>query len=169
MPSYSPIAPTLHDQLMAVVPSRDGPMSYFPCQVTLRDGTVIDRVYISPFEDYIHAWGVTPEEDPGKVSVRMDDVTSITESPTRLPPAIANRIYAAGESGMGYCAFALEFTDGTKQRYTTGNAVDFVALPPGKRASDITRVHTHVTPTDTDRLGNTEYSWCLFSGVGSAA
>jgi len=72
--------------------------------------------------------------------VNVDDVISIFESPSRLPAAFANQVYAAGEFGMGYSVFTVIFKDESTQAYLTGNAVDFIDCPEGKRKRDIAKV-----------------------------
>jgi hypothetical protein len=39
--------------------------------------------------------------------VAIQDVTQIADSPVRLPAELANQLYAAGESGMGYVVFTV--------------------------------------------------------------
>jgi hypothetical protein len=165
---YSGITRELLGQLRAIEPSRDGSLEYRPCIVTLTDGRDIDCVYVVPFDDYIKVWGVTPEQDESKRGLRIEEIASIRESPSRLPAKLANQIYAAGESGMGYCTFTLEFRDGVAQRYTTGNAVDFVPLPEGKHAKDIAKVVPHTTPWRREDWTTFPYHWCLYEGVLAA-
>jgi len=140
-------------------------MEYFPCRVTLRSGETLDCVYVVPALPYVKIWGVWPEDDPGKLSVRIENVVDIDESPNRLPVAIADQIYRAGESCMGGCYFTLHFRDGTAQAYGAGGAVDFVSLPIGQKAQDIVRVEPHAGRNEPGlRIGLT-YHWCLFDGV----
>src|SRR5215218_6564247 len=94
-------------------------------------GAVRDFVYVVDAERYIPAWGIWPEDDPAKDSVPVSDVQGIEESPYRLPAELANKLYDAGESGMGYAAFTLVLRDGRRLPYVTGNAVNFPALPAG--------------------------------------
>jgi len=166
---YAPIPEPLLRQLEAIDPSHDSGVEYRPCQVTLRDGRQVDCVYVLPFDTYIRAWGVTPEQDGAKASLAIDDVVAISESPSRLPAKLADRIYRAGESGMGYCTFSLKFGDGTEQRYTTGNAVDFLPMPSGKMTGDAVDVVTHGAPWRKDDLASLQYHWCLYEGVAAAA
>src|SRR5687767_7604316 len=143
MPHTNKISASLYEQLLQVEPSRDWDIEYRPCLVTLKDGQKIDCVYIVPEHPYIKIWGVFPEDDSGKESVLIGDVSEIEESPSRLPAKIANKIYDAGESGMGYCVFTLVFNDSSTQAYITGNAIDFFPLPEGKSAKDIEDVLIH--------------------------
>ena len=108
-------------------------------------------------------WGVYPDQDGGKLEARVEDVTSIRQSPSRLPPQFANKLYKAGESGMGYCVFTLLFSDQSRQAYLTGNAVDFLEYPEDKTPSDVVAVLPHVG-LDEEHLQSWLYYWCLHSG-----
>ena len=136
----------LYEQLQCLVPSRDGELSYFPCLVTLKDGSQLDRVYVMQFEPYIKSWGIRPEDDSAKKSIPIESVASISESPSRLPVQFANQLYRAGESGMGYCVFTVVFQNGSARKYVTGNAVDFLAYPFGLGPRDVIAVQPHTHP-----------------------
>jgi hypothetical protein len=159
---YAKLTPGLTAQLRRVPPSRDGRLEYHPCRVTLDDGRIVDCVYIVEAGAYLVKWGVWPEDDPGKRSVPIERVVTIEESPHRLPASLANRLYEAGESGMGYSLFTVEFRDGTEQAYVTGSAVDFIDPPPGLRASDAVRVLPHKGRDRGPREGP-DYTWCLYA------
>lgn len=165
MSRYSKISALLTDQLYNVQPSEDWGMQYRPCLVTLRNDQKLDCVYVVPEDPYIRIWGVHPEEDSGKRYLAIDEVLAIEDSPSRLPLTIANQIYEAEESGMGYCVFTLEFSDGGIQAYVTGNAVDFVPMPNGKLLSDIVSVHTHTDRNAGNILHGLEYYWCIYDGT----
>ena len=122
----------------------------------------MDRVYVVEEQQYISSWGVYPEQDPGKFQVAVDDVVSIVESPSRLPAKYANQLYEAGESGMGYQIFTALFSDGTEQAYMTGNAVDFIEYPEGKRQNSVVAVLPHVGH-DQNFQPAPNYYWCLYS------
>lgn len=102
------------------MPSGDDELKYYPCRVTLKDGTILDTVYIEPEIPYFRIWGIWPEDDRGKRSVKIEDVLNVEDSPTRLPVRFANEIYEHGESGMGYSIFTVEFSDGQRQACVTG-------------------------------------------------
>jgi len=159
---YGQLSPELKRQLRTIEPSVDRKSRYYPCLAVLKSGQRVDRVYVVDAQSYIDLWGVWPEDDPAKTSLPIGEVAALEESPSRLPAAIANRLYAAGESGMGYSLFTLLFRDGTSQAYATGNAVDFVRLPSGKSAEDITGVLPHKGGEATHRLKGLDYRWCLF-------
>jgi hypothetical protein len=154
-------------QLRAIAPSHDGQIEYRPCMATLRDGRVLERVYVVDAQSYISTWGVWPEDDSGKHALDIAEVIRLEESPHRLPPDIADRIYRAGESGMGYAIFTIVFRDGTKQAYVSGNAVDFISYPSGQSAGSIAQVLLHQGRADTALTDHSPYCWCLF-GTGSS-
>lgn len=156
------ISSDLLEQLRRVAPSTDGMMEYRPCLVRLKDSRELDRVYVVEEDAYLSVWGVYPEDDHGKSSVNLNDVASIEDSPTRLPAAIANRIYEAGESGMGYCTFHLVLRDGRALSCVTGNAVDFVNLPPGVTSDVIVDVRHERVDTRYQYCPAADYHWCLY-------
>lgn len=162
MTRYPPLPESLKSQLAAIEPSRSGKLDYYPCQALLRTGATIDRVYVVAEAPYISQWGVYPEQDRAKSSIKIADVSLITGSPARLPARFANRLYEAGESGMGYQIFSVVFSDGTKQAYLTGNAVDFIEYPEGKGMKDVTDVLPNVGRNQNPQPGP-KYHWCLYS------
>jgi hypothetical protein len=164
--AYPELSDILLKQWRAVPTSRDGKLEYHPCRVKLKDGRILDCVYIIPAQAYIEHWGIWPEDDKGKLHINVLEVIEIMNSPHRLPPNIASRIYKAGESGMGYCIFTLVFDDGTEKVYVTGNAVDFVKLPDGKSSTNIVDVFPHKGRGELAADG-LEYYWCLF-GTGKS-
>jgi hypothetical protein len=141
----SPTLPEpLKTQLAAIEASKSGGLNYYPCCVVLRTGVTTDRVYVVGENPYISCWGVYPEQDPGKFWVRVEDVVSIIESPSRLPASFATKLYEAGESGMGYQIFTVVLSDGTEQAYVAGTAVDFIEYPDGKGPKNVTAGLPHV-------------------------
>jgi hypothetical protein len=168
MREYSAIKPSLLDQLMRVEPSDDGTVKYRPCRVALKNGQSLDRVYVVDAESYIKMWGVFPEDDKGKNSIAIDDVTQIESSRLRLPPRLANKMYHAGESGMGYCLFTLVLKDGRRLPYITGNAVDFPNLPQDVTTEMIVDLLPNVgreffqSKTIDPMTRGAEYYWCLY-------
>lgn len=166
---YPKIKDNIYTQLIAIKPSTDGKLDYYPCRVVLLDGRTIERVYVEEECPYIDIWGVYPEEDEQKNYISIDQIKSIEESPYRLPVRIANKIYKAGESGMGYCIFTLIMRNGDRLPYVTGNAVDFPNLPPGYSYKDIIDVLPHVgrenfqDKAESPYAREAEYWWCLYS------
>ena len=162
MKRYPPLPEALKTQLAAIEPSKCEALNYYPCKVLLRTGVVMDRVYIVAEAPYISLWGVYPEQDRGKLWVRIEDIVSIAESPSRLPAQFANQLYKAGESGMGYQIFTVSFLDGTTRAYLTGNAVDFLEYPEGKGSKNVLGVLPHVG-RDQNPQPAVEYYWSLYS------
>ena len=103
-----------------------------------------------------------PENDRGKMSIKIEDVLRVEDSPTRLPAPFANEIYNQGESGMGYTIFTVLFSDGERQACITGNAVDFIRYPDGKRPEDMIAVLPH-EGRNAQPVGAPHWYWCLYS------
>jgi hypothetical protein len=139
-------------------------MDYFPCTVLLANGDERDCVYLVEATSYIRTWVVWPDDDPGKREIRVEEVARIQPSASRLPVKFARKMYAAGESGMGYCVFTLDFADGTRQPYCTGNLIDFPELPAGKSMRDVVAITPH-NGRGEQSLGTQQYWWCLFSAL----
>ena len=160
-----PIARALFEKLNRVTPSRDGDMLYYPCRVVTRDGRVFDRVYVQPREPYLTRWGVLPFDDRDKGWIAISEIVDLEESPFRLPPHLADKVYRWGETGMGYFRFRVGFRRWRNSAVATGNAVDFIPLPQGVTGADVKRVHRH-----GDRDWPTElaprYYWSIYEGVG---
>ena len=165
---YPPLQEALRAQLQLVRPSHDRWLSYRPCSVVCRDGSHLDCVYLVDAPSYIRMWGVWPEDDSGKEAVRVEDVLELSESPFRLPAELANQVYQAGESGMGYCRFSVQFRGGAQQTYLTGNAVDFITAPPGLATGDAVSVTPH-GGTNQDYVPGLKYAWCLFQQAPDTA
>jgi hypothetical protein len=159
---YPPLPDAIVRGLSSVAPVRFGELLQYPCQVTLHDGSIHDHVYLCDASEWIKIWGVWPDQDRGKREITIDQVVAVAGSPSRLPPDIANTIYQAGESGMGYSIFTLVFRDGSRQAYGSGNAVDFIEYPTGLKATDIVDVIPHEGRENRSRKTPPEYYWCLF-------
>jgi len=153
---YPKIQDVLYRKLIQIESSRDGKFSYYPCKVMLIDGKSIERAYVQEETSYINIWGIYPDEDKGKNYIPIAEVKDIEESPYRLAPKLANKIYMAGESGMGYCVFTLVMKNGDKLPFVTGGAVDFVDLPPEYSYNDIIDVLPHV---GKEKLQDKEHRW----------
>lgn len=166
MARYPKITDALRVQLARIPASGDYGLEYPPCDVRLKDGRRVSRVYIVPEDRYIRVWGVWPEDDQGKRSVRIEDVAELRESADRLPVSLAAKLYAAGESGMGYCVFTVVFDDGLRLPFVSGNAVDFIEYPPGKGPCNAVDVLPHVGRNEPDLRKAPEYYWCLYSDGG---
>ena len=157
------ISPGLLAQVEAVTPSIDGSLLYRPCQVVLSDGRTVDRVYLLEAWTWKGVWGAWPRDDRDE-SIDIGSVVSVSESPSRIAPELANRLLEAGESGMGYTKFTLVLRDGRRINTVTGNAVDFPGLPAGVVASDVVDVvpHQHVGDSETT-MPVPPYRWCLYT------
>jgi hypothetical protein len=159
------ITDELKEQLLQVTPSKDTSMEYRACQVTLSNGDTLNNVYVQEEQSYLATWGVMPDKDRGKRYLLIEDIVEIKESPNRLPPDLANKIYRAGESGMGYCLYKLVLDNGETIDVCTGNAVDFVPLPKGLTTKNIKDVLPH-RASRKDFVSAPEYYWCLFKDGG---
>ena len=164
-PPAPKLSPTLAEQLARVPTSHDGDVAYAPCSVRLRTGEVLPRVCMVEESAFTRLWGI----DPKRSFLSPDDVEAIEESPHRLPAPLANVLYAAGESGMGYVVFTVAFRDGTRLPFLTGNAVDFPDWPPGIDPRDAVAVEPHAgreqfQSADRDpHTGSAEAVWCVYS------
>jgi len=157
---YPRLPNELRNRLSQIEPTQ---AIYYPALVTLRTGELRDAVYLCPAAQWFEKWGVWPEEDTGKKSVPLEEVADLEESPSRLPRELAETIYAAGERGMGYHLFQLTFRDGSVVSFGTGNAVDFLDLPPDRSPRDIVAVTPHAGREDPTKRCALDYAWCLFS------
>lgn len=119
--------------LQRIEPSRDQTCSHYPCRLRLRDGTIIERALLI---EYAH--GLEPNG-----SIRFADIELIEESPWRMPATFANRLYQAGESGMGYVVYTMQLRDGRVAASLSGWLVDFPGLPEGVKGADIVAVTAH--------------------------
>jgi hypothetical protein len=158
------LAVPLVEQLRAIRPSRDGALAYYPCRVQLHDGGTRERVYLVDADAYARTWGLIPDR---RVLVAAD-VATLEEHPARLPAAFADELYAAGESGMGYCVFTLRFRDGCEQAYLTGNAVDFLPYPHGRGPADVVAATPHRGRDAASRLEGLSYEWCPVAGLDTS-
>jgi hypothetical protein len=165
---YPPLSTDLQAQLAAFAPSRAGGLDYWPSRVVLVDRTEQDRVVIAAAPPYIKWWGVWPEDDPGKRALPLEQVAVVRESDKRLPAVLADKLYAEGESGMGYYVFTVVLRDDRRLPFVTGGVVDFPALPAGIVTDDIVDVLPHIggehfqarAPATGESAA--DYTWCLF-------
>ena len=161
---YPSLTPALKEALQRVEPVGEGSLTYWPCEVLTKAGEWIDCVYLAKADEWYPIWGVWPGQDTGKYQLSVDQIADLRESPCRLPARFANEIYAAGESGMGYTLFEIEFNDGSRVAYGNGNAIDFITYPPGKTGAQIVAVHPHAGRQSPHPYMPPKYYWCLFSG-----
>jgi hypothetical protein len=162
MGRYPPLSSSIRQQLGRIKPSIAGELHYYPCATKLVSGEVLPCVYLVCDEHYIKSWGVYPENDRAKNWIRVQDVAGLVDSPCRLPARFATKLYKHGESGMGYTIFTVVFSDLSRQAYATGNAVDFIRYPEGKRPKNVLWVLPH-KGRDAEPLSCPAYYWCLYS------
>jgi hypothetical protein len=81
-----------------------------------------------------------PADMRGLDWIHPADVEVVSESPFRLPAQFANKLYAAGESGMGLMIFTLIFSDKKRWECFQGNIIDFPNFPEGKFGRDVVDV-----------------------------
>jgi hypothetical protein len=155
----------LRAQLELVPLAHDRDFALAPCQVTLASGGVVDRVYVVEADGYFGLWGW----DERRPYISLDDVVAIRESPTRLPSKYSDRVYQAGESGMGYVVFTVVTSNGSRYPFSMGDAVDFPNWPPNVEPRDVIDVLPHVG-REAFRDGGyqptqhgADYFWCLYS------
>ena len=140
----------------------------YPCEVVTDEGEMHSRVYLVEATAYIREWGVWPWADPGKRWMPAERIRAVRSSPARLPARFANTLLAAGESGMGYHAFAVDLRDGRRLYFISGNAVDFLCWPEGLGPDDVVAVHPgQRLPEGEYRQPqpgncNAEYAWAPF-------
>jgi hypothetical protein len=164
--AYPSMTSAVTEQVSRVATTSDGGLAYCPCSVLLVDGTIVDCVFLVEAQAYIRPWGVWPDQDSGKREVRIQYVVHVRESPHRLPASLAQRLYDAGESGMGYVLFEIEYRDGSRSAHVSGNAVDFVRLAEGKVMSDAIAVYPH-EGRNKHLIEAPEYAWCLYGTAQS--
>lgn len=155
------ISEALKQQLLEVEPSRVWTIEYRPCQVKLQNGEIIDRVYVAEVVTYMEIWGIMPDEDKAKKHLLIEEVAEIQESPSRMPVELANKLYEAGETGMGYCLYKMKLDNGQTIDVSSGNEVDFPPIPNGFTTKNIKEVFPH-QGSRKNNVSSPEYTWCLF-------
>lgn len=153
--------------LKRVSPSKDRDTFYYPCSARMKDGTEFPYVYFVEAQSWLSDWAPLPNTGLGEHHLDVRDVAELRECPDRLPPAFANRLYEAGESGMGYAIFTLCFSDGSRAAYCSGNAVDFVIYPEGKSAADVIDIIPHEGKEDPNLHQAPDHRWCIFGLSGT--
>lgn len=86
----------LDRQLAQIEPSHCESIKYFPCDVVLNNGTLVERVVFTSAAAYIKYWGVYPDSEQGKRAVELEEVESVHDSVYRLPAKFANELYKHG-------------------------------------------------------------------------
>lgn len=162
MTEYSKLPVNLQRQLSNIEPSLVFGAKYYPCSVRTQKAQLLECVYFVEATSYFSYWGVWPEDDRMKRSISLSNVAFIASSNKRLPVKFAAQIYQAGESGMGYHTFSVNFRDGTKQSYTGGGNIDFIDYPNGLTGADIVSINAGV-PSGSTPIQSPDYYWCLYS------
>ncbi len=104
---YPPLSLELAAQLDSISITTHTGVTYRPCRVSLLDGKFLDCVFLVDAQEYIKVWGMWPDQDEDKGEVLIGDVVRIEPSPYCLPARFAQRLYDAGESGMGHVQFEI--------------------------------------------------------------
>ena len=141
--------------------SKDFGLSYYPFSVMTNSGKKLDCVCFVNRDIFYEVWGDAPK---GRLFIDLKDVRDIFDSEYRLRVDLAQKIYDAGETGMGYFRFIAVMKDGKKFTYLTGGLVDFLEPPPGYSIKDI----VDVIPHKGDRKNyykDKDYYWCLVEGL----
>lgn len=160
--------PNVASMLQNIQPSiADNGLRLYPCEVQTDDGVTHRRVYVVNAKEYIRYWCEWPWIDTHKMWLPAERIQTLKSSRDRLPVSFANTLYAAGESGMGYCAFSVELHDRRQLYYITGNAVDFLCWPSDVGPEDVISVHPHVRRparwwTSFKREEGADYMWCPY-------
>jgi hypothetical protein len=131
----------------------------------LKSGSLLECVYFSEAEKWIESWGVWPSDDSGKAEVAVEEIENVLESPFRLPAKFANKLYEAGETGMGGYTFTIAFRDGSRAVCSTGSAVDFVRYPTGQSAASVVDVIPHLGRGERGGYIGPDYVWCLYGNA----
>jgi len=156
------ISKELKIQLLKVQPSKDGLIEYRPCQVRLKNGEICNRVCLVEAKSYLQIWGMMPDEDIGKGYILIENIEKIQESPFRLPAIFANKLYRAGETGMGYFLYKLEFNNSKNIDVLSGNVVDFPPISNDFFEIKIKNVFPH-KGSRVKSIQCPEYLWCLYN------
>ena len=92
----------------------------------------------------------------------------IRESPLRLPLRFASELVEAGESGMGYWAFAVRFSWWRRREYVQ-SFVDFIEYPKGLGPADVRAVIPHGARRGSGVVSSVNICWCAFEFPEGAA
>ena len=148
--------PALAAQLRRIEPSVDiVGTRHRGCRLVLKDGRTIERALCIEDRRGFHSGGwIHPEE-----------IAEAAESPYRLPPRLATKLYAAGESGMGYVIFVVRLRSREEFVCVTEGIVDFPDFPPGVTGRDVAAVRPHEGREKTRREGfrrSAPFEFCYF-------
>ncbi len=142
--------------ILAIEPSRTPyNESFWPCELVLDDGRLVPRVICRENVRW---------SDKGEW-INPEQIVEVRPSSRRLPAVLAEKLYRAGESGMGYTIYVLELRSGQTYVCGSGGIFDFPDLPDGVRTEDIREVYPHEGRERTMReasLGSDNFEWCDF-------
>ena len=112
---------------------------------------------------FLRLWGKdADDESAGRAFVSVQRIAGIANSPSRLPPKAADKLYASGESAMGATIFTVCFRDGSRMAVVSGSAIDFVDYPAGQSPNTVVDVLPHAGRDDPARKAAPDYAWCLY-------
>jgi hypothetical protein len=125
----------------------------------------LPRVLMAEDRTFLALWG----DDPRRTYLDVSKIDAIEDSPFRLPASLANVVYEAGESGMGYSIFTVHVRDGRSLPFLTGNAVDFPDWPRDVDPRDAIAIEPHVGREHVGgaNTGSAPWALCLYQGTGS--
>jgi hypothetical protein len=158
------LSPRLREEMALIEPSiADRGDALYPCSLLLRNGTILESVYLTDSATFLRRTGLKhPADDSDRQWISPNDVASIRESPKRLPAKYASEIYQAGESGMDYWVFTVVFSRWSRREYVTSSP-DFVDYPRGKGPSNVLAVIPHVGRRLLKLRSQPNVYWCVFS------
>lgn len=138
-----------------------------PCAVQLGSGKFLSMVYVVNYVAFLSFAGGDLETWTPQIGVQ--DVIEFRDSPHRLPPAVASKLYTFPETGMGYVRFVIRFGDGSQYQCALGSFRDFVAYPHGKGPSDVEDVSMFPSSAEADALPSLgafpeDPHFCFYSG-----
>lgn len=150
--------------LSQIEPSITMGLRHWPCDIELVGGRIEERVILT-------TPGAVGIDSRGSEVLRLaaDEIVMVRNHRDRLPPKLANRLYARGESGMGYFIFAVKLRDGRELPFFTGDIVDFPNWPPGVHASDVVKLCKDEPRALRDREVTEHeetrpHRWCVIDG-----
>jgi hypothetical protein len=158
---YKPVniaSPAVTAAIMAIEPSRTPyNETYWPCELVLTDGRVVPRAICRE----------NPRWSDKGDWINPERIVEIRPSTRRLPAPLAEKLYRAGESGMGYLIYVLELQSGETLACFSAGIVDFPGIPVGIRTEDMREVYPHQGRAMTIHNDPT-FEWCDFVPSGKS-
>lgn len=131
------------------------------CSLRMKSGIVHPRVLCCEDSRGFHTdWWIS--RNPW---ISPDDIAVVESSSSAIPAHIAQKIYDAGESGMGYQIYALKFRGGSTQVFVTPNVLDFPDLPEGYAGRDIADAFPHKGRDNAQsgrHRGSADFLFCFY-------